>query len=95
MALRFIGSTIIASALDSIIFATIAFYRIYSMHDIIKIIIDIWITKTAIEILGLKFSIGLTKFLKKSEKLDIYDVDTNFTPFSLEASYDSKNNKYK
>lgn len=95
IAIRFIASTIIASAIDSMIFATIAFYKIYPMHDIIKIIIDIWITKTAIEILGLKFSICLTKFLKKAEKLDIYDIETNFTPFSLEASYGSKNNKYK
>ncbi len=93
--LRFIGSTIVASALDSVVFAIIAFYKIYSTHDIMKIIIDIWITKTIIEILGLKLSIRLTKFLKKSEKLDIYDVDTNFSPFSLEATYNSKNNQYK
>lgn len=95
IAIRFVLSTIIASALDSIIFATIAFYKIYPMHDIMKIIIDIWITKTAIEIIGLPFSIRLAKFLKKSEKLDIYDSDTNFNPLSLEASYDSNNNKFK
>lgn len=93
--IRFISSTIVASAIDSIVFASIAFCKVYSMHDIMKIIFDIWITKTVIEILGLPFSIRLAKLLKKREKLDIYDDDTNFNPLSLEASYSSKNNKYK
>lgn len=95
IAIRFVLSTIIASFLDSIVFATIAFYKIYSMHDITKIIFDIWITKTTIEIIGLPFSIRLAKSLKKSEKLDIYDDDTDFTPLSLEANYTTVNNKYK
>jgi len=93
--IRFVSSTIAASAIDSVVFASIAFCKIYSMHDIMKIIFDIWVTKTVIEILGLPFSIRLAKFLKKSEKLDIYDYDTNFNPVSLEASYSSENNKYK
>jgi uncharacterized integral membrane protein (TIGR00697 family) len=95
IAIRFVLSTIISSFLDSLIFASIAFFRIYSAHDIIKIIIDIWLTKTVIEIIGLPFSIRLAKFLKKSERLDIYDYGTNFTPLSFEANYSTNNNKYK
>lgn len=95
IAIRFVLSTVIASFLDSIVFATIAFYKIYSLHDITKIIFDIWITKTTIEIIGLRFSIRLSKLLKKSEKLDIYDDKTDFTLLSLEANYTSINNKYK
>ena len=95
IAIRFLFSTIIASFIDSIIFATIAFFNIYSINDIVKIVIDIWVTKTIIEIIGLPLSIRLTKALKKSERLDIYDEDTDFTPLSLEAEYTSINNKYK
>lgn len=95
IAIRFVLSTIIASFLDSVIFASIAFGRVYTTHDIVRIIIDIWITKTIIEIVGLPFSIRLAKFLKKSEQLDIYDYGTNFTPLSFEANYSTNNNKYK
>ena len=95
IAIRFVLSTIIASFLDSVIFASIAFCKIYTVYDIVKIIIDIWIIKTAIEIIGLPFSIRLAKFLKKTERLDIYDYGTNFTPLSFEATYSENNNKYK
>lgn len=95
IAIRFFLSTIVASFLDSAIFASIAFCRVYPMHDIAKIILDIWIIKTSIEIIGLPFSIRLAKLLKKSEHLDIYDYDTNFTPLSFEAVYSKNNNKYK
>jgi hypothetical protein len=76
------------------IFITIAFYGLFELTHIFTLIINIWLIKILIEIIGLPFSIGAAKWLKKKEGLDIYDYDTNFIPFSVEAEYGIKNNYY-
>jgi uncharacterized integral membrane protein (TIGR00697 family) len=93
--LRFVLSTFIASFFDSIIFVNIAFYSVMPLADLIKFSLTLWLIKVAVEILGLPFSLYFTQKLKKLEKLDMYDIGTKFTIFSLESTYSSINNKYK
>ncbi len=88
-------STIAASGIDSVIFITIAFSRTYSLNHIFSLIFSIWLIKIVIEILGLPLSIRLANLLKQKEQLDIYDSDTNFSPFSIDVTYNVKNNKFK
>jgi uncharacterized integral membrane protein (TIGR00697 family) len=94
MGLRFIVSTIFATIIYGTIFMAIAFSSQYDTKDLLKLILDGWIVKSLIEILGLPIFIRLTKRLKRTEKIDIYDFDTNFNPFSLNTSYTQKNNLY-
>jgi len=92
--LRFISSTIIATLIDSIIFISIAFHNLINRTNLLKMILTVWLIKCIIEIIGLPISIRLANWLKGNEKLDIYDVKTNFNPFSLNTNYDSNNNRY-
>jgi hypothetical protein len=55
----------------------------------------LWLIKVAVEILGLPFSLIFTQKLKRLERLDMYDVGTKFTIFSLESTYEKNNNRYK
>lgn len=93
MALRFVSSTVMAALLDSIIFISIAFSGTMPVVDLIKIIVSLWLAKVVIEIIGLPFSVVLTKKLKQREQLDIFDTNTNFSLFSFEAIYQEDNNQ--
>lgn len=95
MAIRFVLSTIIASCFDSFIFVIIAFYGKIPLSKIGGFIINIWLIKTIIELLGLPISTRLAKYIKGEEQLDIYDTDTDFSLFSLQTHYNSTNNKYE
>ncbi|MBA3660224.1 MAG: queuosine precursor transporter [Gammaproteobacteria bacterium] len=94
LAMRFITSTVIASAVDSIIFGTIAFAGIISHENLFRLIVGMWYLKVLIEIAGLPISLYLVRKLKKVEQLDIYDKKTKFNLFSLEVNYTKKDNLY-
>lgn len=95
MAARFVLSTIAASGLDSLVFGTLAFYGTMNNSNLITLILTMWLIKVVVEIVGLPLSIYLTNKLKKAEQLDIYDENTKFNIFSLNASYTAQNNAYK
>jgi len=92
--IRFLTSTVIAAFIDSIVFISIAYYRLLDIHQIFSMILNIWMIKSIIEILFLPFSIRITKKLKKKEQIDIYDYKTKFNIFSLHSTYDSVSNFY-
>jgi len=94
MAIRFVLSTIISSGIDSFIFTAIAFGHLYPMTHVIKLMLNIWVIKVIIEIIGLSFSIRTANIIKKIEGLDIYDINTNYNLFKINATYDTTNNKY-
>ena len=94
MYLRFVLSTVIASLFDSFMFGALAFYGTMSNNDLIKFNATMWMVKVIVEILGLPFSLKGVAKLKQYEQLDMYDIGTIFSIFSLDAAYLEKNNKY-
>jgi queuosine precursor transporter len=92
--IRFILSTIVASGLDSFIFGALAFYNQISLQNLISLILNMWLIKVVIEIIGLPISIRLAHKLKIEEKIDIYDKNTNYNLFSLETNYSPSDNKF-
>lgn len=92
--LRFVLSTIVASLFDSFIFGTLAFYGTMPNNDLMKFNATMWLVKIIIEIFGLPLSLKATRKLKEYEMLDIYDIGTKFSLFSLDTVYLDKNNKY-
>lgn len=93
--IRFILSTIIASLSDSFIFGSCAFFGVMSNENLLTLIISMWLIKVAIEIAGLPISVRLTKKLKISEQLDIYDKRTNFNIFTLDTYYTENDNEFR
>ncbi len=94
MSVRFILSTVAASGIDSVIFGSIAFYGTMSNGNLIALILTMWLIKVIIEVLGLPVSTWLAKKLKTKEQLDIYDTQTKFNLFSLDASYKNTDNQF-
>ncbi|WP_419418588.1 queuosine precursor transporter [Legionella sp. D16C41] len=95
LSVRFLVSTLVAAGLDSFIFSFFAFYGVMSFAHLIDLILSMWFIKVSIEIIGLPLSIKLANRLKQIEKLDIYDTNTNFSLFSLDANYVNQDNKFK
>lgn len=83
--LRTIGSTIIGEMIDSMIFYPIAFYGIWDNSLILKVMLTNYTLKVLWEVVNTPITYQIVKFLKRVEKEDYYDSDTNFTPFSLES----------
>ena len=94
MPLRFVASTAISSGADSFIFGILAFAGTMNNYNLLWLILTMWYIKVVMEICGLPLTIKLAKKLKKIEQIDIYDIDTKFNIFSLDARYVTKQNKY-
>jgi hypothetical protein len=50
---------------------------------VLKVAAFNWLFKVSIEVLFTPVTYAVVGYLKKAEKEDFYDTDTNFTPFSL------------
>jgi uncharacterized integral membrane protein (TIGR00697 family) len=81
--MRTIGSTIAGQGVDSLIFYPIAFAGIWSGESLVMVIAFNFVFKTAFEALMTPVTYVTVNYLKRKEELDVYDVDTDFTPFSL------------
>lgn len=88
MAARFLGSTVVASMVDTVIFSFIAFYGVIPGRHLWGFILTIWAAKIIIELAILPISTKLSKVLKHSDHCDRYDTNTKFTLFSWDTCYD-------
>ncbi len=82
---RTIGSTIVGAAVDSAVFYPVAFWGIWSNDQVISVMIGNYVLKVLWEVVATPFTYKVVGFLKKVEREDYYDFDTNFTPFSLKT----------
>ena len=74
MGLRFILSTISASAIDTPIFVIIAFHDSLTFDAIISLIAPIFFIKCGVELAVLRISVKAAKILKEKEGIDIYGM---------------------
>lgn len=80
---RTIGSTIVGQLADSAIFYPVAFAGIWEAGTLVKVVVFNWMFKVGVEVLMTPATYAVCGFLKRAEKEDFYDTDTDFTPFSL------------
>lgn len=83
--IRTIGSTILGEIADSAIFYPIAFYGTWSNEQLVSVMIGNYFLKVLWEVLATPFTYLIVGFLKRAEKVDHYDTDTDFNPFTLET----------
>jgi uncharacterized integral membrane protein (TIGR00697 family) len=81
---RTIGSTIVGEGLDSVIFYPIAFYGLagWPVEQLGEVVISQWLIKTAWEAILTPVTYLVVGFLKRREGVDVYDSDTDFSPFA-------------
>ena len=94
--LRTISSTLVGQGVDSILFYSIAFgvSGIWGWEGAINGAILAWIAKTIYEILATPLTYVVVNWLKRTEKMDIYDAPRSLNPFGVfgdpeEASYNA------
>lgn len=87
---RTIGSTLVGEAIDTVLFATIAFaiggVLLGSPMDgslFWSILIANYVFKVGVEVLFTPITYAIVGFLKRVEHEDYYDIGTNFNPFVL------------
>lgn len=84
---RTIGSTVAGEAVDTIIFYPLAFYGMSWMPNdlLVKVMIANYCIKVGWEVVATPLTYRVVAFFKRKEHEDYYDVNTNFTPFSLKV----------
>ncbi len=82
---RTIGSTLVGQGLDSLVFITLAFGGTIPLSALASAIITQWLAKSIYEAAVTPVTYKVVNFLKRQEGLDVYDYDTQFSPFALEG----------
>jgi uncharacterized integral membrane protein (TIGR00697 family) len=82
---RTIGSTVIGQGLDSLIFYPLAFFGVFDSHTVLKLMFTQWVLKVTWEALLTPVTYAVVGWLKRREGVDVFDSDTNFTPFRAEV----------
>lgn len=89
---RTIGSTLVGEAVDTLLFAGIAFALGSALQGspmsgslFWSIIVSNYIYKVGVEVLFTPITYLAVAFLKRAEREDYYDVNTNFNPFLVGA----------
>ena len=81
---RTIGSTIFGEGVDSALFYPLAFLGAagWSTQTVITLAFTQWIIKTGWEVVLTPVTYVVVGFLKRREGVEVFDTDTNFSPFA-------------
>ncbi|MCS7219697.1 MAG: queuosine precursor transporter [Anaerolineae bacterium] len=83
--MRTIGSTLVGQGADSLVFITLAFVGTMSGGQLARVIVTQWLFKCIYEAVATPITYVIVNYLKRVEREDYYDYDTDFNPFKLEA----------
>jgi hypothetical protein len=79
---RTIGSTVVGQAVDSVMVMFIGFYGIVPVNTIVRLIVSGYIAKVIYETAMTPLTYIVVDFLKRKERVDYFDYDTDFNPFA-------------
>ena len=80
---RTIGSTIVGEGLDSLVFVGLAFSGQVGARVLVEIFINQWLIKVVYETLATPLTYVAVGWLKSRERLDTFDLHTDFNPLKL------------
>jgi len=81
---RTIGSTVFGQAVDSLLFYPLAFYGAtgWTTQQVLQVLATQWVLKVSWEVILTPFTYAVVGFLKRHEGVDVFDSDTDFSPFA-------------
>lgn len=82
---RTIGSTIVGEGVDSLVFYPVAFLGVWDRSLVLQVMLSNYMIKVLWEAAVTPITYQVVGFLKRAEQEDYYDINTNFTPFSIEV----------
>lgn len=82
---RFVASTVVGEAIDSLIFYSLAFYGTMSNANMLSSMLTMYICKVIYEIIAVPVTTRFTNWVKRVEGVDKIDLpqETDYNPFSL------------
>jgi queuosine precursor transporter len=80
---RTIGSTIVGEGLDSLVFVTLAFTGTVAAGALAVIVLNQWLIKVVYEGVATPLTYAAVGWLKSRERIDTFDVHTDFNPLKL------------
>jgi uncharacterized integral membrane protein (TIGR00697 family) len=80
---RTISSTLIGQGCDSLVFISIAFAGTVTNHELFRTMLTAWLVKSGYQILATPLTYLVVNYLKRTEGVDTYDTNTNFSPIQL------------
>jgi hypothetical protein len=81
--MRTISSTAVGQGVDSLIFYPLAFLGVWSTGQVLTVMATNYALKVAWEALLTPVTYKIVGFLKRAEGVDVYDRETDFTPFTV------------
>jgi len=82
---RTISSTMVGQGVDSLVFYPIAFGNIWGLKTMVSVIAFNWFFKVMVEVVMTPATYAMCGWLKRKEGVDVFDTNTNFSPFSLKT----------
>jgi hypothetical protein len=82
---RLVGSTAVGQGVDSLIFYPLAFWGVWEPALVFTVMATNYALKVAWEALLTPVTYRIIAALKRAEGVDVYDIDTNFTPFTVKG----------
>ena len=84
---RTIGSTVVGEGADSLIFYPLAFYGMpdWPVAALGAVMLSQFVLKVGWEVLLTPVTYAVVGWLKRKEGVDVYDVGTDFTPFTADV----------
>ncbi len=82
---RTIGSTIVGQGIDSLLFYPIAFLGVWTTSQVVTVLVTNYLLKVLWEAMLTPVTYRVVGMLKRAEGVDVYDTDTEFTPFSVRS----------
>ncbi len=82
---RTIGSTIVGQGVDSLLFYPIAFLGVWTTSQVLTVLATNYLLKVLWEALLTPVTYRVVGALKRAEGVDVYDRETDFTPFSIRS----------
>jgi len=82
---RTIGSTAAGQGVDTLVFYPLAFAGVWSVELLMTVMTTNYFLKVAWEAALTPVTYRIVGFLKRAEGVDVFDKDTDFTPFSLRS----------
>jgi queuosine precursor transporter len=83
---RTISSTFVGQAVDSAIFYPVAFLGVWETSAVLTVMVTNWALKVLWEAVLTPVTYGVVGWIKAREGVDVYDKDTEFSPFAKAGS---------
>lgn len=82
---RTIGSTVVGQGVDSLLFYPLAFLGIWETSAVVTVLVTNYLLKVLWEALLTPVTYRVVAALKRAEGVDVFDTETDFTPFSIRS----------